>query len=109
MCAHLVRRHSGDLVDVEAAQGLAGAVDVFLTAVQMKKGRPGTFVTVLVPEDRRAAVCDVLFAETTTIGVRFERVWRETLDRHWVEVATSGGAQLNVRRRLAAVRIRAGS
>jgi pyridinium-3,5-bisthiocarboxylic acid mononucleotide nickel chelatase len=69
----------------------AGAVDVFLTAVQMKKGRPGTLVTVLAPDARREAICDVLFRETTTLGVRVERVWRETLDRRWVDVPTSGG------------------
>lgn len=69
----------------------AGALDVFLTAVLMKKGRPGTLVTVLAPEARRQAVIDVLFRDTTTIGVRVESVTRETLDRRWVEVATSGG------------------
>jgi pyridinium-3,5-bisthiocarboxylic acid mononucleotide nickel chelatase len=69
----------------------AGALDVFLTSVLMKKGRPGTLVTVLAPEARRQAVIDVLFRDTTTIGVRFESVTRETLDRRWVEVTTSGG------------------
>ncbi len=70
----------------------AGALDVFLTAVQMKKGRPGTLVTVLAPEARRAGICDVLFRETTTLGVRFESMQRETLDRRWESVATPGGA-----------------
>ncbi len=69
----------------------SGAVDVFLGAVQMKKGRPGTLITVLAPEDRRQAVCDVLFRETTTLGVRFERMWRETLHRRWESVDTAGG------------------
>jgi uncharacterized protein (DUF111 family) len=69
----------------------AGALDVFLTPIQMKKGRPGTLVTVLAPSERRAALCDILFRETTTIGVRFTRVARETLDRRWVEVAVTGG------------------
>jgi pyridinium-3,5-bisthiocarboxylic acid mononucleotide nickel chelatase len=69
----------------------AGAVDVFLTAVQMKKGRPGTLLTALAPLDRREAICDLLFRETTTIGVRAEQVWRETLDREWVEVEVTGG------------------
>jgi pyridinium-3,5-bisthiocarboxylic acid mononucleotide nickel chelatase len=68
-----------------------GALDVFLTAVQMKKGRPGTLVTVLAPDARRTALCDILFRETTTIGVRFQRVWREILERRSIEVATSGG------------------
>jgi uncharacterized protein (TIGR00299 family) protein len=69
----------------------AGALDVFLTAVQMKKGRPGTLVTVLAPDERRGAVCDVLFRETTTIGVRFAQMAREVLDRRWVNVGISGG------------------
>ena len=69
----------------------AGALDVYLTAVQMKKGRPGTLLTALATEATRAALVDVLFRETTTLGVRFETFWRETLDRRWVEVAVSGG------------------
>jgi uncharacterized protein (TIGR00299 family) protein len=69
----------------------AGALDVFLTPVQMKKGRPGTLVTVLAPEDKRRDVTDVLFIHTTTIGVRLQRVERETLDRRWVEVSVTGG------------------
>jgi uncharacterized protein (TIGR00299 family) protein len=69
----------------------AGALDVFLTPVQMKKGRPGTLLTVLAPESLRSAVTEVLFRETTTIGVRFRAVERETLDRRWVEVSLAGG------------------
>ena len=76
----------------------AGALDVFLTAVQMKKGRPGTLVTVLAPVERRTAITDVLFRDTTTIGVRFEQVSRERLDRRWVDVAVHGG---NVRIKVA--------
>jgi pyridinium-3,5-bisthiocarboxylic acid mononucleotide nickel chelatase len=69
----------------------AGALDVFLTPVYMKKGRPGTLLTVLAPSEKREAICDRVFRETTTLGVRFERVWRETLDRRWVEVHVPGG------------------
>ena len=69
----------------------AGALDVFLTPVIMKKGRPGTLVTVLAPDNRRQPILDVLFRDTTTIGVRFETVARETLDRRWIGVETSGG------------------
>jgi pyridinium-3,5-bisthiocarboxylic acid mononucleotide nickel chelatase len=69
----------------------AGALDVFLTAVQMKKGRPGTLLTVIAPEAARATLCDVIFRETTTLGVRFERMWRETLEREWVTVIVHGG------------------
>ena len=69
----------------------AGALDVFLTPVHMKKGRPGTLLTVLSPESRRRSVIDVIFRETTTIGVRFHPVLRETLERRWVEVTVPGG------------------
>jgi uncharacterized protein (TIGR00299 family) protein len=69
----------------------AGALDVFLTPVQMKKGRPGTLVTVLAPEDRRADVIGMLFVHTTTLGVRIARVERETLERRWTEVPVTGG------------------
>ncbi len=69
-----------------------GALEVFLTPVVMKKGRPGTLITVLAPEERRARLCEILFRETTTIGVRFSIVQRETLERRWVDVAVPGGS-----------------
>src|SRR4029079_1459956 len=59
----------------------AGALDVFYAAVQMKKNRPGTLVTVIAPPDKREAVTAVLFTHTTTIGVRFQEMRRDTLDR----------------------------
>ena len=78
----------------------AGALDVCLTSISMKKGRPGTLLTVLAPVSLREAVCTLLFRETTTIGVRFAPVERETLDRTWVEVATPGGSvRIKVARR----------
>lgn len=70
----------------------AGALDVYLTAVQMKKGRPGTLLTVLAPPERREALADLLFRETTTLGVRFQSASREKLDRKWVDVAVAGGS-----------------
>jgi uncharacterized protein (TIGR00299 family) protein len=69
-----------------------GALDVFLTPVQMKKGRPGTLVTVIAPAAARESLCDTLFRETTTIGVRFAEMQRETLGRRWVDVAVTGGS-----------------
>ncbi len=48
----------------------AGALDVFTTAIQMKKNRPGVTLTVLCRPDDAAAVEDILFRETTTLGVR---------------------------------------
>ncbi|HET9315728.1 MAG TPA: nickel pincer cofactor biosynthesis protein LarC [Vicinamibacteria bacterium] len=69
----------------------AGALDAYLTPVQMKKNRPGTLVTVIAPPSRRAQVEDVFFAETTTLGVRFQEWERTTLEREVVAVATPYG------------------
>jgi hypothetical protein len=69
----------------------AGALDVFYAAVQMKKNRPGTLVTVIAPPDKREAVTAVLFTHTTTIGVRFQEMRRDTLDRRIVIVETPLG------------------
>ena len=82
----------------------AGALDVFLTPAQMKKNRPGTLVTVLAPAADREAVLDLLFRETTTIGVRFHEVERECLSREWTRVETPFGAvRIKVARRGSAV------
>ena len=59
----------------------AGALDVYYTAVQMKKNRPGTLVTVMAPPERRTALSAIVFRETTTLGVRYHDVEREVLAR----------------------------
>ena len=69
----------------------AGALDVFYSAVQMKKNRPGTLVTVIAHPDRRHDIAGVLFAETTTIGVRYREMVRECLEREWETLETSVG------------------
>ncbi|MGE5484029.1 MAG: nickel pincer cofactor biosynthesis protein LarC [Ignavibacteriales bacterium] len=69
----------------------AGAMDVYLTPVQMKKQRPGVLVSVVVPAERLMPVLDVLFRETTTIGVRGHRVTRWVADREIREVRTPYG------------------
>jgi len=69
----------------------AGALDVFYTSVQMKKSRPGTLVTVIAPPARRPALTDVLFRESTTIGVRYEEMARTCLDRAMETVSTPYG------------------
>ena len=69
----------------------AGALDVLYGAVQMKKNRPGTLMTLIArPEDRERLV-DLVFRETTTIGVRFAEMRRECLERETVTVATALG------------------
>jgi pyridinium-3,5-bisthiocarboxylic acid mononucleotide nickel chelatase len=69
----------------------AGALDVFYAAVQMKKNRPGTLVTIVAPPDRREAIAGVLFTHTTTIGVRYQEMYRDTLDREMRTIATPVG------------------
>jgi hypothetical protein len=70
----------------------AGALEVFYIPVQMKKNRPGTLLTVIVPPEKRAAIADVIFGETTTIGLRHHDVQRECLARECVTVDTPLGA-----------------
>jgi pyridinium-3,5-bisthiocarboxylic acid mononucleotide nickel chelatase len=69
----------------------AGALDAYWTPAQMKKGRPGTLLTVLCTEERRDAVLDLIFRETTTFGVREHAVRRTILDRRHIEVDTPYG------------------
>jgi uncharacterized protein (TIGR00299 family) protein len=70
----------------------AGALEVFYIAVQMKKNRPGTLLTVIAPPDLRQPLIDIVFRETTTIGVRYTEVDREVLQREFVTVDTPLGS-----------------
>jgi pyridinium-3,5-bisthiocarboxylic acid mononucleotide nickel chelatase len=69
----------------------AGALDVFATAVQMKKNRPGMLLTVLCRPEDRAKLRQLIFAETTTLGVRERRETRAILARRHVSVQTRFG------------------
>jgi len=69
----------------------AGALDVFYAAVQMKKGRPGVLVTAIAAPEHRDAITAVLYTDTTTIGVRYQEMWRDRLDREIRPVATPLG------------------
>lgn len=69
----------------------AGALEVFYVPVQMKKNRPGTLLTVIGPPALRATLSDVIFRETTTIGLRYADVSRDVLHRDVVTVETSLG------------------
>jgi uncharacterized protein (TIGR00299 family) protein len=59
----------------------AGAIDAWTQPVQMKKGRTGLRIEALVPETGREAVSRALFQGSTTLGLRYWRVQRETLPR----------------------------
>jgi hypothetical protein len=68
-----------------------GALDVFGMPVQMKKNRPGTLLTVLCKPEDAGKLTQIVFAETTTLGVRRREEQRQTLARRWVSVTTSWG------------------
>jgi hypothetical protein len=69
----------------------AGAWDVYRAAVQMKKGRTGVQMTVLCRPDLVPALGDLLFRETTTIGLRWRLENKVALAREFAEVETSWG------------------
>ena len=70
----------------------AGALDVWMTPIFMKKGRPGATLSVLVEDAGRAACAEILFQETTSIGVRVTPVAeRLAAERHTMTVATPYG------------------
>ena len=69
----------------------AGALDVYLTHVVMKRSRPGTVLTALAPPELAERLAEVLFRETTTIGVRWSEVQRRRLPRELVRLPTTLG------------------
>lgn len=70
----------------------AGAVDVYLTPVLMKKGRPGHLLSVLCPEADLNTVAAIILRETSSLGVRYYAVAREKLLREIVSVDTCYGS-----------------
>src|SRR5437762_8096725 len=69
----------------------AGALDVYTTPVQMKKNRPGTLLTLLCKPQNTNSLMSLIFAETTTFGVRTYTAQRRTLPRESVNVRTQYG------------------
>lgn len=69
----------------------AGALDVTCSAVQMKKNRPGLLVTVLCAPESSDALAELLFEQTTTIGLRIYEARRKVLEREFVSVETPYG------------------
>lgn len=68
-----------------------GALDVFTTAVQMKKGRPGVLLTVLTRPKDAEKLRGILLRETSTLGVRSRKEMRQTLERRHEAVNTPWG------------------
>jgi len=69
----------------------AGALDVTLTPVYMKKGRAATMISVIAAPELSEKLAAVLFAETSTLGLRILQAERRVLARHVTEVETSFG------------------
>jgi uncharacterized protein (TIGR00299 family) protein len=68
-----------------------GALDVYITQVLMKKGRPGVLLTVLCRPEHEQKLEDILFSETTTLGIRQRAVSRRCLERRSATVETRFG------------------
>ena len=69
----------------------AGVMDVFTTAIQMKKGRPAVKLSVIAPGEVRSRAEEIIFRETTTFGIRAYEVERRKLERQSVQVRTRFG------------------
>jgi pyridinium-3,5-bisthiocarboxylic acid mononucleotide nickel chelatase len=69
----------------------AGALDVYFTAIQMKKNRPATMLSVIAPVAMERELASVVLRETTTLGVRISRTSRLTADRRVDTVETPLG------------------
>ena len=70
----------------------AGALDVYLTPIQMKKNRPAVLVSVICAPEDTGRMSDILFEETSTIGIRIDRRSRTCLPREFVTVETRFGS-----------------
>jgi pyridinium-3,5-bisthiocarboxylic acid mononucleotide nickel chelatase len=68
-----------------------GALDAFGMPVQMKKNRPGTLLTVLCKPEDAGKMTQLIFTETTTLGVRRRDEGRQVLARRWEKVCTQWG------------------
>jgi len=69
----------------------AGARDVFLSSIQMKKSRPGTLLRVIAEPFRREKLAEIIFRETSTIGLRYYPVKRVILKRSASRLTTKFG------------------
>ncbi|MEN8262367.1 MAG: nickel pincer cofactor biosynthesis protein LarC [Nitrospirota bacterium] len=74
----------------------AGALDVFLTQIIMKKGRPGIKLSALCEEEKREELTEIILRETTSIGVRFYNAGRKVLQRE-IKSANTKYGKVNVK------------
>jgi uncharacterized protein (DUF111 family) len=69
----------------------AGANDVFLQPIIMKKGRPGTMLNVFAHQSKREEIVEIIFHGSTTLGVRWMSASCHRLGRNFFEVDTKWG------------------
>jgi uncharacterized protein (DUF111 family) len=69
-----------------------GALDCWFTPIQMKKNRPATMISILCEEEKREVLSELLYTETTTLGIRVREIERNCLSREIVKVETEFGA-----------------
>jgi pyridinium-3,5-bisthiocarboxylic acid mononucleotide nickel chelatase len=83
---------TGELIgEAQRALLAAGALDVWTTAIQMKKGRPGVMLSLLCDQGKRDALAKLMIELTGSFGVRFRDWGRLVLDRRHVTVDTCFG------------------
>ena len=76
-----------------------GALDVWMTPIQMKKNRPAIMLSVLSPSNLESALAETLMKETTTLGIRVRPVFRHIADRESRVINTSfGKVKIKVKR-----------
>jgi len=68
-----------------------GALDCWFTPIQMKKNRPATMISILCEEEKRETLSELLYTETTTLGIRVRKIERNCLPREIVKVETKFG------------------
>ena len=68
-----------------------GALDVFLTDINMKKNRPGVMLSVLCSKNKQEKIKRLIFKETTTFGIRIKKVNRSCLEREYIDFDSSFG------------------
>ncbi len=70
----------------------AGALDVWITPIQMKKQRPAIKLSLLCEAARQAELEEIIFRETTTFGIRYSNVSRHCLEREITDISTDYGS-----------------
>ncbi len=77
----------------------AGALDVYLTPIQMKKNRPGTLLGVIAFRKDTDALAEIILRETTTLGLRVQPIGRYEAQREFIQIETVFG-KLTIKQKL---------